>query len=376
MENMTAVLCLLVLLAQDPPDPVQAAVAALDASKPSEAIALLEPLVEKDPKNLPALFHLGLAYALANQDEKSIGAYRRTLELDPSLYEAKVNLAQVLLRQKRGAEAKDLLESALQQKPGEKRLVMWLAEALLAAGDAQGAEAQARKVLAEEPANQTAWELCARALQAQGKDEEAAQAFEKAGEAGAAAAVREAAAVRMLNAGKPAEAAALLERVVSAAPTTAARYALAIAYLRGKQVDKSLALAAQIVQAEPANFDLRMFYGRLLRDQKNYAEAARQFNEAVKLNPNAVEGWSELTGMLIMLEMYDPALQGLEKVRSLQGETPGYWWFRATVLDATKQPKPALEAYQKFLAASQGKSPDEEFKARQRVRILQKVVSK
>ena len=49
---------------------------------------------------------------------------------------------------------------------------------------------------------------------------------------------------------------------------------------------------------------------------------------------------------------------------------------RAIVLDKIKQYKPALESYQRFLEISQGQSPDEEFKARQRVRIIQKELSK
>jgi hypothetical protein len=38
--------------------------------------------------------------------------------------------------------------------------------------------------------------------------------------------------------------------------------------------------------------------------------------------------------------------------------------------------KPALEAYQRFLALSNGKSPDQEFQARQRVRLLQRELEK
>jgi hypothetical protein len=49
---------------------------------------------------------------------------------------------------------------------------------------------------------------------------------------------------------------------------------------------------------------------------------------------------------------------------------------RAIMLDKIKQIKPALENYQKFLALSDGKHADEEFKARQRVRILEKELGK
>jgi hypothetical protein len=43
---------------------------------------------------------------------------------------------------------------------------------------------------------------------------------------------------------------------------------------------------------------------------------------------------------------------------------------RAITLDKMRQLKPALEAYEQFLAVSQGKHPDQEFQARQRVRII------
>jgi hypothetical protein len=49
---------------------------------------------------------------------------------------------------------------------------------------------------------------------------------------------------------------------------------------------------------------------------------------------------------------------------------------RAIVLDKNKLQKPALEAYQKFLATSEGKNPDREFQARQRVKIIEKELSK
>jgi hypothetical protein len=63
-------------------------------------------------------------------------------------------------------------------------------------------------------------------------------------------------------------------------------------------------------------------------------------------------------------------------VRALGGETEGHHYLRAIVLDHLKDVKGALAAYQQFLAASQGKHPNEEFKARQRVRILQKELSR
>ena len=38
--------------------------------------------------------------------------------------------------------------------------------------------------------------------------------------------------------------------------------------------------------------------------------------------------------------------------------------------------KPALEAYQRFLSMSQGKSPNQEWQARQRVKLLERELEK
>jgi len=46
------------------------------------------------------------------------------------------------------------------------------------------------------------------------------------------------------------------------------------------------------------------------------------------------------------------------------------------MFDKTKQFKPALENYQKFLSTADGKYETEEFQARQRVRIIEKELSK
>ena len=119
-----------------------------------------------------------------------------------------------------------------------------------------------------------------------------------------------------------------------------------------------------------------MFYGRLLRDQKKYAPASEQFLSATKLKPDSLEAWNELTSMLVLLKNYPAALETIEKSRQLGGETAAYHWFRAIMLDALKQYKPALESYRRFLEMSQNKSPDEEFKARQRVRILTRIVNR
>ena len=80
--------------------------------------------------------------------------------------------------------------------------------------------------------------------------------------------------------------------------------------------------------------------------------------------------------MLYLTGDLQPALAAFDKARGLGDETPGNWFLRAIILDKLKQLKPALEAYQHFLTLSREKNTDQEFQARQRIRIIQRELEK
>ena len=102
---------------------------ALDEGKYEAAVQSFSKAIAADPKDYFAHFNLGLAYGLLNRDAEGIAEYRKTLELQPRLYEAELNAAILLMRQKDPVEALPLLEDAAAQKPKEFRPVYFLAEA-------------------------------------------------------------------------------------------------------------------------------------------------------------------------------------------------------------------------------------------------------
>jgi len=410
------ILLLLAALAQTPKahtpaaparDPMAEATRDLDAGKPQEAIAALKEVLEQNPDNYGVWFNLGVAYGMAGQDDEAVTAFRKVLALEPKLYEAQLNLAQVLLRQKKYSDAIPFLTQAVEQKPQEIRPQLMLGKVLLATGKPAEAEARFKAVTALDGKQAEAFLLLSRALSAQQRwadaaepltryteltpadtaaQMELAQTLEKAKKPAEAAAIyrrfprdpvaMERAGVLELDAGNAKQSVEQLTLAVQASPTPALHYALAIALLRSGQVEKAAEEASALVAQTPDHFDARMFYGRLLRDQKKYAAAAGQFAAAAKLKPGSLEAWNELTGELVILKSYPAALETLEKSRQLGGETAAYYWYRAIMLDAEHEYKPALESYKRFLEMSQGKSPDEEFKARQRARILTRIVNR
>lgn len=385
------------------PDPAQRGLKALEEQRYEEAARLFAQAVQADPGDYAALFHLALAQSLMGGNEEAIANYRRVLELKPGLYEAELNLGILLVRSGRAREALPHLEAAAGRKPGQPRAYSHWGMALLEAGEYGEARRKFDKALELDPASPLAHLGLARTLlrldhvaeaekhfrQAAALDaslrealRELAAALESKGERERAIALyrefpedpamRERLGHLLLEAGRAAEAVPHLEWAVAKSPTVANRTALAIARARSGEAERALEELRQTLAAYPEEAELHLLYGRVLRDQKRFAEAAGEFSRYVRMRPDSTEGWSELAAMLVSLEQYPQALAALDRVRARGAETAGHHYLRAIILDRLKDYKGAIAAYEAFLAASHGRFPDEEFKARQRLRIIRK----
>ena len=380
---------------------------ALDEGRYEAAAQAFAKAIEADPNDYTAHFNLAMAYSFLNRDAEGIAEYRKTLELKPGLYQAQLNEGILLLRQKQTVEAEPLLDAAAAQKPTEFRPRFYLAEAQLAGGDLAKAEQSYQAALDVDGKSAAAQLGLGRALARQGKLADAAPHFRQAAELDAGyhdallelaalyengkqfaeaielyrqfpgnAAAQEHLGALLIASKQYAEAIPQLEQVYTKSPTPANRAALAAAYVFSNQAAKALPLLDKAVTEEPANYDLRLMYARALRDQKQYAGAARQFTEATRLKPDAGPVWDELGGVLYLAGDFPTALTALDRARQLGENSTGNTFFRALALDRLHQVKPALEAYQQFLTMSQGKNPDQEFQARQRAKLLRRELNK
>ncbi|MDQ6666438.1 MAG: tetratricopeptide repeat protein [Acidobacteriota bacterium] len=401
----SATICLFLLLQGT--DPIAQGMKALDANQFDRAVQLFTQAIAANPNDYSAHFNLALAYSLSNKDADAIPEYRKTLEIKPDLYQAHLNLGMLLLRDKQPKDAVTPLEFAAAAKPLEFRPQFYAAEAELGAGEFEKAETHYHAALAADPKSAAAELGLGRAqiklnrieegaahvrkaaeMDAKFRDGllELAAAFEKAGKPGDAIEIYEqfpsnpGAQERMgellIESKRFAEAIPRLEKVVAESPTSANRLALATAYRMNKEPQKEIAELRKAAASDPANYDLHMIFGRTLRDERQLGPAADQFYQAAKIQAQSKEAWNELAGVLIVKQDYANGLAALDRVKALGEETPGNHYLRAITLDKLKQLKPALESYQKFLATSKGKFPDQEFIARQRVRIIQNELSK
>jgi tetratricopeptide (TPR) repeat protein len=389
------------------PDFAAEGLKALDGQRYEAAAEDFRKAIEADPKDYSLHFNLALAYSFLHRDAEGIAEYRKTLELKPGLYEAELNGGILLLRQKNAAEALPLFEDAVRQKPGEFRPRFYLAESQLQTGDAAKAEETYRQALALNPKSAGAELGLARALARLGRLPDAVPHFQQAAALDAGyrdalleladlyeknrqieealalyrqfpdnIAVQEHMGHLLLERKQYTDAIPGLEQAYRKDATQANRLALALAYLSDGKLDRALPLLKEAAAAQPAEYEVRMAYGRALRDARRYPAAAAEFRDAVKLKPADPAPWRDYADMAYMAGDLPAALAAFEKARDLGEDTAGNCFLRAIILDKLKQPKPALEAYQRFLSMSQGKNPDQEWQARQRIKLLQREVGK
>ena len=393
------------LLAQAP-DYVAEGLKALDAGNPDAAVESFTKAVAADPADYSAHFNLALAYSMSNKDAQAIPEYKKTLELHPGLYEAETNLSMSLLNAHDPAAAIPFLKAAGEQRPKEFKPVYYLGTALLETKQFDEAIPAFEKAVEMDAASAGAELGLGQALARQGHRNEAephyrkasnldhsyqtyllelATLYEEHGELPQALDIyrefpddpgaQERAGVLLLKTGQNAAAIAALEPIVAKSPTPANQIELAQAYVKEKQLAKAVPLIDKSVAAAPDDFELRMFYGRVLRDERRFPSASEQFTAAAKIKPDAVEAWTELANVLIVGDQPLDGLAALDKVHALGAETAGHFYLRAITLDRLRRPKEALEAYNNFLGTSQN-NPDQEFVARQRVKALEKELGK
>jgi choline-sulfatase len=123
----------------------------ITARRYDEAERMLVEALEKKPDLLTARYNLGLVHEGRGEIDKAITAYQGELEKNASAFRAAFNLAKLLQRQGRRSEALALFRQVTEHAPDFGTGQLYLAKALLDAGDLAGAEQWAQKGLSMKP---------------------------------------------------------------------------------------------------------------------------------------------------------------------------------------------------------------------------------
>ena len=389
---------------------VAEAEAAIEKKDWATAERELRDAVAKDAKNYRAWFDLGFVFNETDRRPDAIEAYRKSVAANPEVFESTLNLG-MLLHASGSAEAETFLRAATHLKPSEKPEEGWarawgvLGDALkekdpadalrayaaaakfdpkdarphLAAGGVQerqgnlpAAEAEFQKALELEPDSAEALDGLVRAYTQGRRWEQAEGALRrllKLEPANAAAHVQLGRVLMQL--GRKDEAVAELEAAAQGSSDPLAERELAAFYLEAKQYEPAALHYRRLLAADPQNAGLHHALGLVLAGQEQFAAAEAELVKAVSLDPNLKEAYFDLAFAAQRNKDYATAIRALDARARFYPENPGTYFMRATAYDSLKDFRQAAENYRQFLQAANGKYPDEEWKARHRLKAIE-----
>lgn len=391
---------------------VASAESAIAASDWKAAEDKLDVYLAAHPTDARALFDAGYVADAQNRLDDAAGLYSRALGADPNSFEARISLGLLLARQNKLAEARPELLAATTLDPGIADPMLkaraWRALARIDRDSDPSAASndllQALKLTPETPSDTL---LAAELAEKSGQLEAAAAAYRRildkdpdsaaasAGLAhllierkdypGAETLLRAALAKNLddptltaqlatvLADQDKAEALPLLQKLHAAHPTDSAVTRMLAAVLADAgDFAGSDQLFLQLLAASPQDSELLVSHAQNLVHEGELDQAYTVFGKVTQIDPANVDGWSGLAFTASRLGHPDVTVHALAMRSRYLPENASTLFLWATAYDSLHQKTQAAAYYHRFLDASAGRLPNQEWQARQRLQILEK----
>jgi Flp pilus assembly protein TadD len=305
--------------------------------EPAAAIAPLRKAVELLPAESRPRILLGVAQERAGDLPAAADSFEGAVRLDPRDADALLHLANMYLNLKRPAAAEPKFRNVLSIQPNSAPALLGLAQSLDAQSNAEAADAYQR-YLALEPSDAAARARFVHLLVDQQKYDDALAELDRADQ------------------GKP--------------PSSDSLRLRADIQIAQKKLDDAIVTLQRARTLAPTDAQLLGGLGRIYMQKRDFASAEKELKAALELDRNNLVVWKNLSSTYYLSGNCPAALATLDVIA--KAETPGAaaWFIRALCFDKLRQVKPALDAYQKFLAMDEGKNPDQIWQAQQRSKVL------
>ncbi len=391
--------------------PVLDAEAAIVKSDWKTAAAKLDVWLAAHPADARALFDAGYVADAQNRLDDAAGLYGRAVQANPQSFEARLSYGLLLARQGKLDEARPQLAAAAMLDPGEAGPALkaraWRA---LARIDKTANPAQASDDLLEAlkltPETDDDTLLAAQIAEAAGQPDTAEAAYRrllvrnpKSNEANAGlghllltekkypeaeTVLRSALALKPNDPALTAELAAALAAQDNGEALPLLQQ-LHTAHPQDQQITRMLAdmlveagddassdrLYLALLAAQPDDPDLLVAHGQSLTRQLKYAEAFAVFNKATEVAPANGDAWSGLAFAASKTGQPQVAVHALTMRSKYLPEVPSTYFLWATSYDTMHDKPQAIAYYHHFLDAANGRFPDQEWQAKQRLQLLE-----
>jgi len=380
----------------------------IDEHRFEAAITPLQKVLAEEPNFAYGHFQLAYVYTALKKSQEAQAEYQRAVALDPKMSAAYVNLGMMLLDNREDAAAVAPLRKAVKLLPAESRPRYLLAVALDRSGDRAGAAETFEALLHLDPNDITAIQYLGWVNLRSGKPAEAEARFRRAVEVQpkgadgfrglaesleaqkkpeAITAYRQYLELRpndaeahvrfihlLLDQGQNDEALAELERADGGKPSVSSMKLRADIQIAQKKWPDAVATLERAVALAPNDAQLHGGLGRTYLQLRDFTDAEKELKTAIQLDAKNVEYWKDLSSTYYLSKNYPATLAALDRVDKFETPGPGTWFIRALCYDSLNQPKPALEAYQKFLELDQNKNPDQVWQAQERSKVLRRML--
>ncbi|HTF23749.1 MAG TPA: tetratricopeptide repeat protein [Candidatus Limnocylindria bacterium] len=383
----------------------------IDKSNFEVAIAPLQKVIADQPEFAYAHFQLAYVYTALKRTDEARAEYARTLAIDPKMSEAYLNLGMLLLDKEEDAAAVAPLRKAVELLPAQSRPRYLLAVALDRSGNHAGAAESFEALIHLDPNDITALDYLGGAALREGKSEEAEARFRRALEVQPKGPEALKGLAHSLDAQKKPEAAgayrdylelmpndsesrarlihllvelqqndaALAEldrRDAGKHPTLESLKLRADVQIAGKKWDDSISTVQQALVLAPNDAQLHGGLGRILLQKRDFAAAEKELRIALRLDGKNLSYLKDLSSTFFLGGNYPVALATLDEIAKVEQPGAGVWFIRAICYDKLNQPKLALESYRKFLELDQDKNPDQVWQAKERSKVLQRMLER
>ena len=378
---------------------------AIDANNFEAAVAPLQKFIAEKPEVAFVHFQLGYVYTALKRSDEARAEYERAITLDPKMPEAYLNLGILLLDKQQYAAAVAPLTKVVELLPAQSRPRSLLAVAQDRSGDQEGAARSFEGVLHLDPNDVTANHYLGDLDLRRGKPAEAEARFRHALEIRPDAPELLLGLAQSLEAQNKPEAGDVYRKYLVVMPqdsTTRTRlihflmnaqeYDAALAELDRADGGKppsldSLRMRADIQIAQkkwteavvtlqqatalaPRDAQLAGGLGRVYLQKRDFALAEKELKAALQLDSGNLVYLKDLGSTYYLSGNCPATLATLDVIAKAEPPTSGAWFIRALCYDKLHNFKPALEAYDKFLAMEQGKTSDQVWQAQQRSKVL------
>ena len=394
------------------PSDLEIAEAAIASSDWKTAEAKLDPWLIAHPTDARALFDAGYVADAQNRLDDAVGLYNRAIVANPKSLEAHLSLGLLLARQGKPGDARPELVTATSLDPGEAGPALkaraWRALASLDHdSDPTQASAELLEALKLSPETPADTLLAADLAEKSGQLDAAAAAYRRVLDQDAkslpaniglahilivrkqfpdAETLLRAALVQFpgdptlsaqlataLASQDKAEALPLIQQLHAAHPADPAITRMLAAVLADAgDYAGSDQLYAGLLAASPADPELLVAHGQNLVHQSLFPQAFAAFDKATRIDASNPDGWSGLAFAASRTGHFDVTLHALTMRSRFQPDNASTLFLWATSYDSLGQKQQAAAYYQRFLQASGGKFPNQEWQARQRLLVLDK----